>query len=115
MTALHITDPKIKSPHRFPIGRVRTIRGERCVLRSYSVAGHPIYSRPGGGTFVLLPKKRTVPKAQLYAPVKVKLPTQQISGIVVKRNPLRIRITDRSSDLYGCILEKPRYRAVRKE
>jgi len=89
--------------------------GERCTLRSYSVAGHPIYSRPGGGTFTLLPRKRVVPKAALYAPVKVKLPTQQLSGIVVKRNPLRIRITDRNSELYGCILEKPRYRAVEKE
>jgi len=114
MTTLYITSPAIKNPHRFPLGYTRTINGERCTLYAYTSAGHPRYKRPNGKTYTLLPRKIVKQKAELHSRVMVNLPKRKLTGIVVKRSPLRIRITDWDSELYGMILEKPKYRAVEK-
>lgn len=111
---------RTSSPHPpapRPLGSYRWINGERCMLYGYTTVttpgGTPLpkYRRPDGSTFVLRPRKKEprVRAPEVYARVKVKIPAASLEGVVIKRSPLLIRITDKRSPYYGQVMEKPRY------
>jgi len=117
------------SQSRLAIGHMRTIRGERCMLRGYTKNGNPIYVRPGGGsaarwkTYTLLlkkkppaPNKRTLRVPPLKTRVTVLLRSgSEASGVVVCRSPFKVRISDRGSEWNGQVIERPRFRVGGKK
>jgi len=113
------------SQSRLAIGHMRTIRGERCMLRGYTKNGSPIYVRPGGDTrktyVLLLKKKPPAPnqKTLRVPPLKTRVDVllrsgAETSGIVVCRSPLKVRISDRGSEWNGQVIERPRFRVGEK-
>lgn len=112
------------SKSRLAIGHMRTIRGERCMLRGYTKNGNPIYSRPGDGsatrrkTYVLLLRKRPPAPNQMtlrVPPLKTRVTVLlrsggEASGVVVFRSPFKVRISDRASEWNGQVVERPRFR-----
>lgn len=109
------------SKSRLAIGHMRTIRGERCMLRGYTKAGNPIYSRPGGNarkTYTLLLKKNPPAPNQMtlrVPPLKTRVTVLlrsggEASGVVVCRSPFKVRISDRASEWNGQVVERPRFR-----
>lgn len=109
------TKPTPSTPHRFPLGYTRVFSGVRCMLYAYTRGSNPLpkYRRPDGSTFTHRPgrkKRRERPRGpDLWAKVKVCIPAKSIEGVVIKRSPLLIRVTDKGSELYGKVLERPRY------
>lgn len=129
------------SKSRLAIGHMRTIRGERCMLRGYTKSGNAIYVRPGGDgdsrrsdsrrkTYVLLLQKKPPAPNQMtlrVPPLKTRVTILlrsggEASGVVVCRSPLKVRISDRASEWNGQVIERPRFRvggrkfrAVQKE
>jgi hypothetical protein len=44
----HIQSLYPRTKHKLPLGRMRTINGERCILIRYTSKGRPQYRRPDG-------------------------------------------------------------------
>jgi hypothetical protein len=107
----------ITNVKRLPIVTGKEFDGVRCTFTGYTVTGRRRFFNPvTGKRFTEHEKKKPVTRApELYTRVLVRMPAEEVRGVVIKRFPFTVRINERGSAHTGRIVVNPKYKTVRGE